>query len=276
MEEIEKFVDVEKIIREKKPGVYKWLPRFVINYIKRKIHEDTVNECIWLNRDKYGYEFNSACLKYLNIKITHEGLENLPKTGGIVVASNHPLGGIDGMAAIHVLSSARKDVRFIVNDILTNLKNFGSVFVGVNKVGTSSGEALRNIEALYASEEVCFIFPAGLVSRKQKNGEIKDLTWKKSFVTKSILYNKPILPVYIEGKNSDFFYNFAYWRKKLGIKANLEMFFLPDEMIKFNGKSIHIKIGKPMYPEDLEKPRPRTHAVYAQEIKEIVYSMAKK
>ncbi len=274
MEEVKKFVDIDKIIREKSPGAYKWLPRFVINYIKRKIHEDAINQCIWDNRDKYGYEFNSACLKFLNINITYEGLENLPKTGGVVVASNHPLGGIDGIAMIHVLSQARQDVKFIVNDILTNMKNFSGIFIGVNKIGQTSGEALRVVEALYASDEVCFIFPAGLVSRKQK-GEIKDLVWKKSFVTKSILYNKPILPVYIDGKNSNFFYTFAMWRKRLGIKANLEMFFLPDEMMKFNGKSIHIKFGKPLFPEDLEKPRPRTHAQYAQEIKEMVYRLAK-
>lgn len=275
MEEVKKFIDVDKIIKDKNPTLHKWLPRFVINYIKRKIHEDSINECIWINRNKYGFEFNNACLEYLNIKITYEGLENLPETGGIVVASNHPLGGIDGMAMIHVLSQRRKDVRFIVNDILTNLKNFGEVFVGVNKIGTSSADALKIIENLYASDNVCFVFPAGLVSRKQ-HGEIKDLVWKKSFVTKSILYNKPILPVYVEGKNSDFFYNFARWRKRLGIKANIEMFFLPDEMMKFNGKSIHIKFGRPLYPEDLEKPRPRTHAQYAQEIKEMVYAMAKK
>lgn len=274
MEDVKKFIDVDKIIKEKNPGLHRWLPKFVIRYIKRKIHEDTINDCIWKNRNKFGYEFNTACLEYLNVKITVEGLENLPKTGGAVVAANHPLGGIDGMACIHVLSQARKDVRFIVNDILTNMKNFGDVFVGVNKVGVSSQEALKRVDDLYASDQVCFIFPAGLVSRKQSNGEIKDLVWKKSFVTKSIMYNKPIIPVYIEGKNSDFFYNFAYWRKKLGIKANIEMFFLPDEMIKFNGKSIHIKMGKPIYPEDLEKPRPRTHATYAQEIKEMVYAMA--
>lgn len=275
MEEVKKFIDIEKIIQEKSPSLYKWLPGFVINYIKRKIHEDKVNECIWLNREKFGYDFNSGCLEYLGITVTYEGLENLPKTGGIIVVANHPLGGIDGMAMIHALSQARKDVRFIVNDILTNMKNFDPIFVGVNKVGVTSGEALRTVEALYSSDSVTFIFPAGLVSRKI-NGEIKDLVWKKSFVTKSILYNKPILPVYIEGKNSRFFYNFALWRKRLGIRANIEMFFLPDEMVKFKGRSINIKFGKPLYPEDLEKPRPRTHATYAQEIKEMVYKMGEK
>ncbi len=275
MEEVKKFIDIEKIIQEKSPRLYKWLPGFLINYIKRKIHEDKVNECIWLNREKFGYDFNSGCLEYLGIKVSYEGLENLPKTRGVIVAANHPLGGIDGMAMIHALSQSRKDVRFIVNDILTNMKNFDPIFVGVNKVGVTSGEVLRTIEALYSLASVRFIFPAGLVSRKI-DGEIKDLVWKKSFVTKSILYNKPILPVYIEGKNSNFFYNFALWRKRLGIKANIEMFFLPDEMVKFKGKSIHIKFGKLMYPEDLEKPRPRTHAQYAQEIKEIVYKMANK
>src|ERR1700739_4452509 len=101
MEEVKKFIDIENIIKEKSPRLYKWLPRFVINYIRRKIHEDNINDCIWKNRDKFEYEFNSACLKYLDINITYEGLENLPKTAGVVVASNHPLGGIDGMAMIH-------------------------------------------------------------------------------------------------------------------------------------------------------------------------------
>lgn len=273
MEKSEKTVDIEAIIKGKNPRLYKFLPGFLLRYIKRKLHEDEVNDCLRINGDKYGFAFNEACLKYVGATVTWEGLENIPATGGAIVAANHPLGGLDGMAIIHAVSQRRKDSRFIVNDILTNLKNFGEVFIGVNKVGTSAADTLRAVDALYESDNVAVLFPAGLVSRKQ-NGVIKDLVWKKSFITKAIQYNKPIIPAYIDGKNSNFFYNFAMWRKRLGIKANIEMFFLADEMMKQEGKHIRIKFGPPIYPESLEKPRPRTHLQYAQEIKDLVYKMS--
>jgi 1-acyl-sn-glycerol-3-phosphate acyltransferase len=273
VEQRRKTIDIEEIIKGKNPRLYSLLPRFVLNYIKRKLHEDAVNDCLWINRNKYGLEFNQACLDFVGATVSWEGLENIPANGGVIVAANHPLGGLDGMALVHAVGQRRKDCRFIVNDILTNMKNFGDVFIGVNKVGASPGETLRAVEALYESSQCVAIFPAGLVSRKQ-SGVIKDLEWKKSFITKAIQYNKPVVPAYIGGRNSNFFYNFALWRKRLGIKANIEMFFLADEMIKQRGQHIRIKFGAPIYPEALEKPRPRTHFQYAQEIKELVYAMA--
>ena len=272
MEEFKKTIDIEKILKEKNPALHRWLPKFIINYIKRKIHEDRINECVWMNRDKFGYDFNDACFKYVGANITWEGLENLPPNGGIILVANHPLGGIDGLAIIHVVTQKRRDIRSTVNDILTNLKNFGDVFVGVNKVGATSADALKAVDSFYSSNGVSMVFPAGLVSRKQ-NGEIKDLEWKKSFITKSILYNKPILPVYVDGKNSSFFYNFALWRKRLGIKANIEMFFLPDEMFSLKNKNIKLKFGKLIMPETFDKSK--THLQWAQEVKKIVYKLGK-
>lgn len=272
MDKPKKHIDIEEIIKAKNPRLYSFLPGFVLRYIKRKMHEDAVNECLWINRDKFGFEFNLACLDYVGMTVSWEGLEHIPTSGGAIIAANHPLGGLDGMALVHAVSQRRKDCKFIVNDILTNMKNFGDLFIGVNKVGASAAETLRKVEAYYESDGVVIIFPAGLVSRKQE-GVVKDLEWKKSFITKSIQYNKPIIPVYIGGQNSKFFYNFAMWRKRLGIKANIEMFFLADEMVKQKGQHIKIKFGPPIYPESLAKPRPRTHLQYAQEIKEEVYKM---
>src|ERR1039458_8140379 len=135
MEEFKKIIDIEKILKEKNPALHKWLPKFIINYIKRKIHEDRINECVWINRNKFGYDFNTGCLQYVGAKVTWEGMENLPETGGVILAANHPLGGIDGLAVLHAVSQKRKDVRAIVNDILTNLTNFDGVLMGVNTVG---------------------------------------------------------------------------------------------------------------------------------------------
>ncbi len=242
-----KFIDVEKVLKEKASTLYKILPRFAINWLKRKLHEDDINAAIVHLEPYYGLEFNTQGLKYLGVNVEVFGAENLQKTGGVIVASNHPLGGLDGMALIKAMGDVRGDVRFIVNDVLKNLKNYGEVFVGVNKVGGKSRESLQFVEKVYATDTAILVFPAGLVSRKFPEG-IRDLPWNKSFINKAIKYSKPIVPVFIEGKNSSFFYNFARWRKRLGIKGNLEMLFLPDEMFQQRGNTIKIHFGKPIEP----------------------------
>jgi putative hemolysin len=267
--EVIKFIDVEKVLREKSPGAYKWMPRFVINWLKRKIHEDEINEKMTLNNSKFGLEYNQAALEEFNINVEAKHAENIPLSGGVIVASNHPLGGLDGIALIQCVGKKRKDVRFLVNDILRNLKNFGDLFVGVNKVGSTSRDALTTIEEVYSSESAVLVFPAGLVSRKQK-GEIKDLKWNKSFVSKAVKYQKPILPVFIDGRNSQFFYNLSLWRKRIGIKANFEMLLLPDEMFKQKGKTIYIHFGKPI-PYQLFN-HSKSHQEWADKLKEFVYS----
>lgn len=242
-----KFIDVEKVLREKATKLYKILPRFVLNWLKNKLHEDEINTHMVHLSKFHGLEFNAEVLKMFGVKVEVHGVENLPKTGGVIVAANHPLGGMDGMALIKAIGDVREDVRFIVNDILKNIKNYGDVFVGVNKVGGQSRNSLQFVEQVYATDVAILVFPAGLVSRKFPQG-IRDLEWNKSFINKSIKYNKPIVPVFIEGHNSSFFYNFARWRKRVGIKANIEMLFLPDEMFKQKGNIIKIHFGRIIEP----------------------------
>ena len=242
-----KYIDVENVLKTKAPTAYKILPRFAINWLKRKLHEDDINVAMEYLSQFEGLEFNNEILKYLGVKVEVTGLENLPQTGGIIVAANHPLGGLDGLSVIKSVGDKRQDVRFIVNDILKTVENFGEILVGVNKVGGKSRSSLQFVEQIYSTEMAILVFPAGLVSRKFKVG-IRDLEWNKSFINKSIKYNKPIVPVFIEGENSNFFYSFARWRKRLGIKVNIEMLFLPDEMFNQKGKTIKIHFGKIIEP----------------------------
>ena len=220
-----KFIDVSKVIGEKAPKLKKWMPKFVLVWLKNKLHEDEINQLMHELKDDYGLEFNKKGLEKFGATIVTVNQELVPKTGGIIVAANHPLGGLDGMALIKAVGDVRKDVRFVVNDVLDNLKNYGDVFVGVNKITSTSARSLRVMETVLASEDAVIFFPAGLVSRKQK-GSIKDLIWKKSFVTQAIDHKREIVPVFIEGQNSKFFYRFANFRKNIGIKANIEMLFL--------------------------------------------------
>ena len=267
-----KFIDVEGVIHEKNPRLLKILPRFLINWIKKKLHQDHINKGIEIYKNAYEHDFNEAALNYMGAKVSWEGLENVPAEGGVIIASNHPLGGLDGLALIKAVSNVRLDVRFLVNDILLKLVNFQRLFVGVNKVGKTAADALKVIDSTYSSEHAVLVFPAGLVSRKQ-NGVIKDLEWKKSFITQAIKHKRMIVPVYIDGQNSKFFYNLALWRKRLGIKANVEMFFLADEMVKQNNKTIHVKFGKPFSYEVFDKRH--NHNEWAQLVKAYVYEMGK-
>jgi putative hemolysin len=145
------------------------------------------------------------------------------------------------------------------------------LFIPVNKHGKSGIESVKMINAQFASDELTLVFPAGLVSRKQDGGIIKDLEWKKSFITKARQYQRDIIPVYVEGNNSNFFYNLSRWRKRLGIKANIEMFYLMDEMYKQRGKKITIYFGEPIKYSIFDKTK--TDEQWANYIKELVYKL---
>lgn len=265
----EKFVDVGKVLKEKAPGLEKWLPSFAINWIKRRLREEEINKAMIELKNYHGLEFNAKGLEMLGTSVESVNAHLVPEKGRIIVASNHPLGGLDGMALIKAVGEIRPDVRFFVNDVLKKIENFGDVFVGVNKVGSTSPKHLRTMEDILISDDAVLIFPAGLVSRKQKK-KIIDLDWKKSFVTQAIDHERYIVPTFIEGTNSKFFYNFANARKNLGIKGNFEMLCLPDEMFKQKAKNIRIHFSKPFSAEILDKSR--SHREWAQLIKRYIYS----
>lgn len=269
-EKKKKSVVVEDIIRDKNPRLMKLLPRFVVRYIKRMIHENEVNEFIDLHGHKYDLEFVHAVLTEFNVKIIVVGEENIPATGGCIFAMNHPLGGFDALAIIQALSGKRTDIKFIVNDILLQLKNMKGLFVGVNKHGKNSTSMLEDIDKVYASGKAVLIFPAGLVSRKQGR-IIRDLEWKKSFITKAKQHERNIIPVHIEAKNSNWFYGLARWRKRLGIKANIEMFYLVDEMYRQRNRTITVIFGKAIPYQAFDKRY--TDKEWAEKMKEHVYAL---
>lgn len=236
------FVDVRKVLREKNPRLYPFIPGFIFRWLRRVIHEEELNAFMRDHRERMGLDFARDVVKYFELEVTYEGVEHIPPSGPVIIASNHPLGGLDALALAGVVEIQRSDIRFIVNDILMNLENLRGILLGVNKHGKNSAERLREMDAAYASGQAIGVFPAGLVSRRTA-GEIRDLEWKKSFITKSRQYNISVVPVHISGRNTDFFYRLANWRKRLGIKANLEMLYLVDEMFKQHKNKIHIRVG---------------------------------
>jgi putative hemolysin len=264
-------IDLEEVIRDKNPRLLKMLPGFMLSYIKRIIHQDELNIFLHKTKDVFAHDFVSATLDNFQIQVISEGTENIPGQGGCIVVCNHPLGGIDGMAVMNEIGKKRKDIKALVNDILMNLENLSSLLIPINKHAKNAEDYVKRIDEAYASDECIIVFPAGLVSRRQK-GEIKDLEWKKSFVSKAIKYKRDIIPIHIDAHNSKFFYNLATLRKAFKIKANIEMFYLVDEVYKQRGKFIKLTIGKPIPYTTFTKEH--TDLYWAEKVKENVYELA--
>lgn len=268
---MEKFIDVRRIIEGKNPKLLKWLPGFFIRYIERIIHQDEINAFFVKYKDASPKEFSTACMNEWGIKLNLKGKENiLAPPSSFIMVGNHPLGGFDALAIISAIDDIRSDIHFIVNDFLLGVKNLSERFIGVNKVGKSARESLKAVEEQFASDTVTFIFPAGLVSRKS-NGVVRDLEWNKTFVSKAKKYKKPVIPVYIEGRLTNRFYRLAKIRKALGIKLNIEMFFLVDEFFRQKGAKMDIIIGEPIAPETYDSSK--SEKEWAEWTKEKVYQL---
>jgi len=260
---------IKKVFEQKNPKLTKLIPDFIFRYLRRIIHQDDINDFVKLHGNKKGIEFANSFLEFANISFNVNGTENLPTDGKCIFASNHPLGGPDGIILISYLGE-KYNIKFPVNDILMNIKNLSNIFLPINKHGSQARQAAIELNNAFQSDSQIIIFPAGLVSRKQK-GVIKDLEWKKSFISKAIKHQRNIIPIHISGRNSNFFYNLANLRKFLKLKSNIEMLYLPDELYKHRGNKFTVTIGKPISYKLFDKSK--THAEWAHHIKEIVYSL---
>jgi len=245
-------LDVESILTSKNPALRKALPGFVLNYLKRIVHQDELNAFL----RQYGHlqdaTLIAAGLKEFNIRYSVSGTENIPSSGRFVFVSNHPLGGLDGLVFINEISKYFHDIKFPVNDILLNIKNLSGIFLPINKHGSQSREAASKIEEAFASDCQILYFPAGLCSRKTR-GVIKDLEWHKSFISKAINHKRDIIPAFFSGRNSEFFYQLSNFRKLLGIKANIEMLYLADEMFRQKDREFRLTFGKRIGCETLDR-----------------------
>jgi putative hemolysin len=239
------FINVRNIFKNKSPKLAKYMPGFVFRFFEKLIHQTEVNDTISSGEGLNGIQFAIHCLKRMGVTVSCTGIQNIPTKGGVIMSSNHPLGGMDGMAFLEAVAHARTDMKCIVNDILMSLPNFEDVFVPVNKVGATTREALQLVDDTFAKDEAVLVFPAGLCSRKIGN-VIADMEWQKSFITKAVKYKRPLVPVYMSGNNSPRFYRISKWRKFFGIKANLEMLTLVDEMFKQKGKTLQVIFGQPI------------------------------
>ncbi|MCD4834346.1 MAG: 1-acyl-sn-glycerol-3-phosphate acyltransferase [Bacteroidales bacterium] len=264
-------ISIRNVFREKNPKLAKLLPGFIYKYIERIVHQKEINDAIPIIGNKYGLDYVKAVIDFFQIKIHVNGKENIPTEGRNIFVANHPLGGLDGSVLTHTIGQIHPELHFLVNDLLMSFDNVDNIFVPINKHGKQSVEYVKRIEGIYKSDKQVLSFPAGLCSRKIK-GEIIDLEWKKSFISKAIQHKRDIVPVHINGRNSNFFYNLSNLRGWLGIKTNIEMFYLADEMFKQKNKDIILTFGKAIPYTTFDKSIKAKE--WAQKVKDYIYQLA--
>jgi 1-acyl-sn-glycerol-3-phosphate acyltransferase len=266
-----RMVNIRQVFRDKNPRLAALLPGFVYRYLEKIAHQQDINEFLTLHGDKYGIDFARAAIHDFNVTVDIRGAENLPRNSRCIFASNHPLGGFDGILLMDVMSRYYTDFRFLSNDILMNIVNLTPLFLPVNKHGKQASESAGKLHEAYLSETQIVTFPSGLVSR-YINKQVMDLEWKKNFINKAVHYKRDVVPVHFTGRNSNFFYRFYRLRKLFGIKVNLEMFYLVDETFRHRNDHLTVTFGKPIPYTTFNHSKTPTQ--WAKLVKEQVYALA--
>ena len=267
-------IDIDEILRSKAGPKAKRIPRFIVAWLKRRLHQDQVNDFLRIIGDKEGVPWLKGCLDFLDTKLEVKGLENLPSDADgrrFTFVSNHPLGGQDGVALGYVLGTHYDGrIKYLVNDLLMFLPGLAPLCIPINKTGKQSRQFPAMVEAGFSGDDHILMFPAGLCSRR-RHGVIRDLPWNKTFITKSVQHQRDVVPIYFSGRNSNKFYTIANICKMFGLKFNLAMLYLVDELFKNQHKTFEVHIGRPIPWQTFD--RSRTPAQWAAYVQDIVYQL---
>ncbi|MDD4225314.1 MAG: 1-acyl-sn-glycerol-3-phosphate acyltransferase [Mariniphaga sp.] len=263
-------INIREVFQSKSPSLSRLIPGFIYRYINRIMHIDFINDLLQRNGHLRGIAFIDQVVREFQVRVHLHGTENIPNEGRFIFASNHPLGGFDGLLLLKTVDEKLGDARFLTNDILLNIPQLREVFVPVNKHGGHSRQAARLLNEAYSSSAQILIFPSGLASRKEA-GKIADLEWKKHFISKSTHYQRDVIPVFVSGRNSNRFYRLANIRKLLHLKWNLEMFFLPDETMRHRNTDVHLYFGEPVAYQVFD--RSKTQQEWAEWVRQKVYQL---
>ncbi len=245
-------IDIGNVLAEKAPKLARWTPRWVVGWLRRTVHEERLNHVLEHFWHMAPQPFIRACLNYLEVDYSIIGLEKIDPKGRYLFVSNHPFGGMDGMMLSDKLISHFGDVRVVVNDLLMHIEPLQPLWVPVNKHGSQSAAYARRMDETMFGEGPVLTFPAGLCSRRI-DGRVQDTEWKISFLKKAYASQREIVPVFVEGELSSFFYRLDRVRKALGIKFNIEMLWLVDEMIRQQGRHFRIVVGDPIPFAELQE-----------------------
>ncbi len=266
-------INLRQLLRDRLGRWSRLVPGFLRRKLERLVCQDRLNWLLEHNFPRRGSEFCRGVLADLDVELRVEGVENLPPPSQrrVLLVCNHPLGGLDGISLIAWFSEYFGcELQVVVNDLLMAVEPLGECFVPVNKHGAQSRGTARSIDAAMASDGPVLMFPAGLCSRQSPDGTIADPKWNKMFLRKARSYERDVVPLYFDGRNSDRFYKAARRRVRAGLKFNFEMVLLPGEVFASSGKSFTVTCGRALPWTSLAPASDRE----AARIRNIVYNLS--
>jgi putative hemolysin len=242
-------LNVEQVLTQRFPGFFNNKPRLLtrpmLTLMRMLFREREVNRFLEEHRGVRGFDFIEKVLEYFDLDylVSNRDLENIPPTGRVVVVANHPLGALDALSLIQMISRVRTDIRVVANDLLSALEPLDDLLLPVDNLG--GGSSRRGIKQVYAAlerEELVIIFPAGEVSRLRPNG-VRDVRWKSGFLQFARRTTSPLLPVFIDARNSPLFYGVSILYKPIAALL------LVGEMFHQRSNTIGFRVGE-LIPAD--------------------------
>ena len=209
-----------------------WFQRLVSWLLRLIIRQNTVNKFLSENSHLQSFDFIEKAFDELcfNYHFNAQDLENIPAKGGVIIFANHPLGALDGLSLLHLVSLVRRDVKIVANQLLSNITPLAPLLLPVDNLkGDSRKQDLVNIARALEADQAVIFFPAGEVSRLSPKG-IQDKVWDAGFLRFSERLNLPMMPIYIKARNSGLFYSIARF------SSTASMLLLPLEMIRYSGR----------------------------------------
>lgn len=217
-----------------------------------------------------GFDFVDATLRYFDFTLRLRDSERarIPASGRVVIAANHPIGSLDGLALLNLVRQVRPDVKVVANDLLTAIDPLHPVLLPVNNMsGSTARQNLRNIRAHLEADGALIIFPAGEVSRFGPKG-VRDGEWQSGFVKIARATRSPVLPIFVAGRNSLFFYSLSF------LARPLSTLWLVREMFKQSHNAVDARVGNPI-PYDHYGSLDVSAGKLAQMFRKHVYRMAR-
>uniref|UniRef100_Q31E12 L-ornithine N(alpha)-acyltransferase n=1 Tax=Hydrogenovibrio crunogenus (strain DSM 25203 / XCL-2) TaxID=317025 RepID=Q31E12_HYDCU len=237
-------LNIEQTILEKypdfhqKPGAKK-----LISFLQKLTFEKEINQFIEENKHLRGFAFLDKSLEHYNFtyQVNNRSFNNIPADGRVIIVANHPIGSLDGLALLKFIRSIRPDVRVVANQLLAQVKPFQSLFLTIDNMSSQASHKahFKAMISALENEEAVIIFPAGEVSRIRPNG-VRDSAWKTGFLKLAKKTQSPIVPVYIDARNSALFYGLSTLYKPLGTLM------LVKEMFNKNDQQIAFHVGSPV------------------------------
>jgi len=235
-------LDIDEVLG---PELSQKIPGFAKRFLKKRIHQDDINECIMKAEHYCGAGFFDEALDFIGITYKIRGEENIDKDKKYLFACNHPLGGPEALIIGSVFRRLFGDgFKVPTNQLLCHMKPLTEFFVPVRVMSKSQsrdiGEKIKN---MFLSDSQVLVFPSGLCARDIK-GKVTEMPWKKMFITQSRKYERDVIPVHMSGYNSKWYFFLTKLSKFLRLKFNIGMLYLVDELFNKAGEEFVITFGE--------------------------------